>query len=34
MERGGYFVALFMTSMALTIAASAAALSYGGVLAW
>ncbi len=34
MERGGYFLALFMTSVALTVAASAAALSYGGVLAW
>lgn len=34
MERGGYFLVLFMTSVALTVAASAAALSYGGVLAW
>lgn len=34
MERGGYFLALFMTSVTLTVAAFAAALSYGGVLAW
>ncbi len=33
MERGGFLVALFMTSVVLTIAASAAALGYGGVLA-